>query len=255
MDVVPGRLDSLSGRGTLYYRVLCATDQSGPSRRSGLLGAPAQAATEWLSDGSSRKTVTLVAVIVTCGAAYGAAMGSWRDPRLALYVAVKLPLLLLATAVVDALANGIWARWFGLDLPLERSLRAVLMAFALASIVLASFAPVVLLFSLTLANGDDDAARTAHDALGLVHVAAIAAAGAVAVRRQAAWVAHVHQGAPRVHAVVAVWLAVNLLVGAQISWNLRPWFGTPGMSVAFLRDRPFDGTFYGSVLRMILQHG
>jgi hypothetical protein len=47
---------------------------------------------------------------------------------------------------------------------------------------------------------------------------------------------------------------VNLLVGAQISWNLRPWFGSPGMSVAFLREHPFDGTFYDSVFHMILHH-
>lgn len=181
-------------------------------------------------------------------------MGSWRDPRLALYVAIKLPLLLLATALVDALANGIWARRLGLDLSLERSLRAVLMAFALASIVLAGFAPVVLFFSLTLVNGDDHAARLAHDALGLVHVAAIAAAGVVAVRRQAAWVAHVSPVGRSVRVVVGTWLAVNLLAGAQISWNLRPWFGTPGMPVAFLREHPFDGTFWESVLDMILHH-
>ena len=43
------------------------------------------------------------------------------------------------------------------------------------------------------------------------------------------------------------WLLVNLIVGAQISWNLRPWFGTPGMSGEFLRPEPFDGNFYESL--------
>jgi uncharacterized membrane protein len=161
--------------------------------------------------------------------------------------------LLLATALFAALANGIWARWFGLDLSLGRSLRAVLMSFALASIVLAALAPVVLLFDLTLPNGDDRAARQAHDVLGLFHVAVIALAGVVAVRRQAAWVARVSPRAHGVNAVVALWLVINLTVGAQLSWNLRPWFGSPGMQTTFLRADPFDGTFYESVLKMILR--
>ena len=48
-----------------------------------------------------------------------------------------------------------------------------------------------------------------------------------------------------------VWLAINLVVGAQISWNLRPWFGSPGLEVEFLRAHPFEGTFYESVFQML----
>jgi hypothetical protein len=223
-----------------------------PAGAVGLLAAPSRVAHDWLDAGSRRSTLAPALVIVACGAVYGAAMGAWRDPMLALYVAIKLPVLLLATAAVDALANGVWARWFGLELSLERSLRAVLMAFALASIVLAALAPVVLLFALTLPNGDDDAARTAHDVLGLFHVGALALAGTVAVRRQAAWIEEISPNARGVRAAVGFWLVINLVVGAHISWNLRPWFGSPWMQTVFLRERPFDGTFYESMLRMIL---
>jgi len=52
--------------------------------------------------------------------------------------------------------------------------------------------------------------------------------------------------------VVTFWLALNLVLGAQISWNLRPWFGTHYLPVAFLREHPFDGTFYESVFRMLI---
>jgi hypothetical protein len=231
-----------------------AHDVVRPRHARSLLGDTAGVADAWLGDAGGASTLALVGIIVLCGGAAGAAMGAWRDPLLALYVAIKLPVLLLATALVAALANGIWARWFGLDLSLLRSLRAVLMSFALASVVLAALAPVVLLFGLTLPDGDDQAARIAHDWLGLAHVAAIALAGVVAVRRQAAWVAHVSPRAHAVGAVIALWLVINLSVGAQLSWNLRPWFGSPGMQTTFLREQPFDGTFYESVLKMMRPH-
>ena len=43
------------------------------------------------------------------------------------------------------------------------------------------------------------------------------------------------------------WLAGNLFVGAQVSWNLRPFFVSPGLDVEFLRKHPFDGSFYEAV--------
>src|SRR5262245_53192778 len=91
-----------------------------------------------------------IVLIVLGGAAFGGAMGAWRSPQLAAYVAIKLPLLLFATAIVDALLNGLWAKRLGFDLSLRESLRAVLLSFALASVVLGSLAPVVLLFDLAL---------------------------------------------------------------------------------------------------------
>jgi hypothetical protein len=85
-------------------------------------------------------------------------------------------------------------------------------------------------------------------------VAFIALAGTIAIARQRDWIAEVCPGLRGAHALAAVWLMVNLLVGAQLSWNLRPWFGTPGMEVEFLREQPFAGTFYESFVRMILHN-
>jgi hypothetical protein len=52
-------------------------------------------------------------------------------------------------------------------------------------------------------------------------------------------------------ATLAAWLAGNAFVGAQLSWILRPFFGTPSIDVAFLRAKPFDGTFYETVWRAL----
>jgi hypothetical protein len=151
---------------------------------------------------------------------------------------------------VNALLNGLWAQRLGLELSLAESLRAVLLSFALAALVLAAFAPVILFFDSSLPGPRTRGALTSHDLLGLSHVGAVAFAGITAVLRQRQWLEQRCPGASQTRRVAWVWLAINLIVGAQLSWNLRPWFGSPGMKVQFLRDHPLDGTFYESVFLM-----
>jgi len=184
--------------------------------------------------------------------AYGAAMGAWRGPLLGAYVALKLPLLLVLTALFNAAVNGLFARHLGLELGFAQSLRAVLLSFGVAALVLGSLAPVFLFFDLALPGHDSERARLGHDVLGLSHVVLIAIAGTAAVLRQKRWLSEVFPGSPAGLRVVLAWLAVNLLVGAQLSWNLRPWFGTPGLEIEFLREDALRGSFYESVYKMVL---
>lgn len=225
-----------------------------PARTLDLFRGTPLAAREWIGQRTSAGILEPLLLIAVGGGLYGAALGAWRAPLLAVYAAIKLPLLLTATAATDALLNGLWARWLGLELTLGQSLRAVLLTFGFASVVLGAFAPIVLFFDLTLPPPTARDAWTGHDVLGLAHVAAVACAGSVAVVRQHRWIRELHPGAPAAGRVVVLWLAINLFVGAQLSWNLRPWFGSPGMRVEFLRDHPFDGTFYESVFRMTGHH-
>jgi hypothetical protein len=44
--------------------------------------------------------------------------------------------------------------------------------------------------------------------------------------------------------IVFAWLMVNLFLGAQLSWILRPFIGSPSLPVEFLRATAFKGTFY-----------
>ncbi|MBI5434357.1 MAG: hypothetical protein HZA52_16100 [Planctomycetes bacterium] len=204
-------------------------------------------------DGDARRrTRDAVLWLVAGSSAYGAAMGAWSSFELSLYAAIKLPVLLVATAGVNALANGVVARAAGYRLSLGDALRVVVAAFALAGIVLGSLAPVVLLFDRTVPAPWSPAAWRSHDLLGVLHVAAIAIAGTAAVVRQRRWLA---EFAPRREpgALAFAWLALNLFVGAQLAWNLRPWFGSPGMASEFLREHPFDGTCYESVFRLVAQ--
>lgn len=195
-------------------------------------------------------TTRAVSTLSLAAAFYGFSVGLWNAPRLGLYAALKMPVLLLSTAMVNALAHLLLARRLGAGVTLRDSLESVLQCFAEIALLLASVAPVLMLFDLTLPTLSDASAERVHHALGLVHVAAISWAGSVAVKRQAHRMA-THTDAALAKRVTWTWLTLNLVVGAQLSWNLRPWFGSPGMVVELLRPDPFDGTFYEAVLRML----
>ena len=223
-------------------------------RLRGILQDRTEAASQWVRRSGARAWLEPLLLIVLGSALYGAAMGIWRGPDLAVYVAIKLPLLLIVTALVNSLAYGMWAARLGLELSIGECLRTVLLSFALAALVLGALAPVVGYFSLALQRPTDPRALAAHNLLGLAHVAAVALAGTLAVARQVGWLRALDPRARMSAKVVALWLALDLVVGAQLSWNLRPWFGTPGLPVTFLREHPFDGTFYESVFRMLTTH-
>lgn len=187
--------------------------------------------------------------IALYGGLYGAAMGLWRSPWLALWVAIKLPALLLITAALTALVNGWIAQLLGLRLRVVESLALVWNAYALASVVLASFAPLFVFAVLQAPGPGEPGATAGHHALGLLHIAAIAFAGAVAHAKLFALLRPRAGRAAR--AILATWLLVNLFLGAQLSWSLRPFFGSPGIPVQFLRDEPLRGNFYESMWTMV----
>src|SRR4029079_13543758 len=47
--------------------------------------------------------------------------------------------------------------------------------------------------------------------------------------------------------VLAAWVLIELLVGSEISWWLRPFLGWPHMPVVFTVADPFSGSFYEEV--------
>src|SRR6267378_6797943 len=64
----------------------------------------------------ARHSGTLILTIFVFGGLYGAVLGLWRSPLLALYVSVKFPLLLCITAALTSLFNWIAASMLGLPL-------------------------------------------------------------------------------------------------------------------------------------------
>ena len=48
--------------------------------------------------------------------------------------------------------------------------------------------------------------------------------------------------------LLIAWLAGNLLLGTQLTWIARPFFGSPNLPVQFLREDALRGNFFESVL-------
>ena len=122
-----------------------------------------------------------------------------------------------------------------------------LMGLIVAACLLAAFCPLgffVLWNTPPLASSD---AGAGHSLTLLTHVALIAYAGVAANARLLALLRR-FAPAPRAAATTLfAWLAGNLLLGAQLAWILRPFIGSPGLPVEFLRADPLRGNFFEAV--------
>ena len=218
-----------------------------------LLRGDAPAIVGWI--GAWKATSTLQQVgIVACGAgAFGAAMGSWRDPWQATFAAIKLPVIILATAGGNALINGLLAPLLGLNLRMRESFAAVLLSYSLAAAILGAFSPLILFLVWNLPALADPAAQAtaAHGVMLLTLVATIALAGITANLRLWQLLRRLGGGPAQARRLLFAWLAINLLLGSQLSWILRPFIGTPGLPVEFLRDGALHGNFFESVLQSL----
>jgi hypothetical protein len=215
-----------------------------------LLRGEAGPINSWIQQWHAGRALTYLAVIIAGTGCYGAAMGCWRAPEQALFVAMKFPLIILLTTLGNGLLNGLLAPLLGLNLGLRQSLQAVLMSFTIAGTILGSFSPLIL-FMVWNAPLMTAKQSGAYDFIMLTHVAVIAFAGLAANLRLAQLLRRLGGSAKVGRRVLLAWLAGNLLLGAQLSWILRPFIGAPGLPVQFLRHHPFDGNFFETVFRAI----
>ena len=195
----------------------------------------------------------LSGVMAAASALYGAVLGSWHGPCLALLVAVKLPLVLLVTSALTVLLAWMLARLFGVPLSLGRTAVLGFRALTVASLLMASLAPVAALFTYA-APPPSQAARTAHNLLYLMHTAVVGAcglAGAMALGRGLRRLAPSARAARSAH---AAWVLAYALVGGEVAWALRPFVGSVYEPVAFLRRDALDGNVYEFIVTDIVPY-
>ncbi len=195
-----------------------------------------------------------VLIVVLSTAAYGAVLAAWRSPLMAAYVAVKLPVVFVATTLVVSAfcwAAGLLCR---AGLRYREVLGAVFSAMAVAGSILLALSPVVLYFVFSGAPdaGTREEMRFAHATMMMVHILVLACAGATgnlvlcrALRRRV-------PPACRLAPMVALWIASFAVVGCQLGWIMRPLVGSPNIAVEFLRSDALDSNFLESLFRQII---
>ncbi len=156
---------------------------------------------------------------------YGAAMGAYSGRPLQMLVsALKLPLLLLASALVCLPAlYAMCAAW---RLSFRDALLAVGASQAALAVTLAAFAPLLLVF-----YGSIGAYPQALLGNGVCFLVATVVAHVVLRRRLA------HAGARR------AWTMLYGFVAVQAAWVLRPFIGDPSLPVRFLREEPWSNAY------------
>ena len=201
-----------------------------------------------------RHIAALVSSTIAFGAIYGAVLGSWHGAQLAAYVAIKVPLLLLSTALVTAVFNWIIAALLGLRMRPAQTFALTLVPLAVASIVAASLAPVAWFFTQAL-PGPSPTQRTLHNILYLVHTILIASGGIAGTMLLRRVLVEVCDGnVKRARAVRFAWVFVYAFAGGEIAWMLRPFVGSVFLPVVFLRDDALHGNVYEFILTDILPH-
>ena len=195
------------------------------------------------------------ALAVGCvGAAlYGAALGAWHGPRMALYAAVKLPLVLLATGVATLAFNTLAAAVLGERLRVLEAARLTASALAVAAALLAALAPVAALFSLAVRPPAADA-RLDHNLLYLLHVGLVGACGLVGTAALWRSLAGLCRSRRAARGVFCVWVGSLAVVGGEVAWVLRPFLGSVYADVAFLRADALDGNVYELVVTDIVPY-
>lgn len=189
----------------------------------------------------------LLLILVGAGS-YGAAMGIWRAPEQALFNAIKFPLVILGTAVGNALINGMLGPLLGVQMRARESFMLILMSFAAASAILGSFAPLLFFQVWNIPPMEAAESRlSAHGLILLTQVAVVAFAGIVANVKLFRTLQTLASSPGNALSVLVAWLTVNLFLGAQLCWNARPFIGSPDLPVQFLRPDAFDGNFFEAV--------
>jgi len=213
------------------------------------LRADAWTLREWVVGRPCCVASVCVCFIVAGAGAYGATMGSWRDGWQAVYTGLKLPLVILLTTLGNGILNGVLAPLLGLNVTFRQSLVLVLISFAMASAILAGLAPVAL-FLVWNTPPLSILTRLSSPEYGFLQLALalfIASAGIVGNLHLLRLLRQWTNNPAIARNVLLAWLAVNLFLGSQISWVLRPFIWDPARPVEFIGRQYFHGSFYETI--------
>jgi hypothetical protein len=171
-----------------------------------------------------------------------AGVRAWDELRLQIvYSALKVPLLLAATCLVSLPSFFVINTLAGLRDDFFEAVRAVAAAQAGVSIILASLAPLTLTWY---------ASSVRYGNAVLFNAAMFGLAGITAQQLLRTYYRPLVARRPRHRLMMWCWLAIYAFVGIQMGWMMRPFVGSPGDPVVFMRHEPDDNA-YVVVVRLI----
>jgi hypothetical protein len=199
-----------------------------------------------LDDPTPGKIARIAGTAALALAAYGFTTGYWRSPLMGCYVALKMPLLVACTLCCNGILNGLLGILLG-GLGFRQSLLALLSAFAASALLLGSLAPVTFMLALNAPTPESPQAGSAHAGYLLFHVFLVAVAGIAGTLTLYRILRQRCSSSGVATLTMLAWLTGNGFLGAQFSWILRPFFGTPRLKVQLFRPDPMHGSFYDAV--------
>ncbi len=170
----------------------------------------------------------MLATIAIAMAVVGAALGSYRGGVQIAYAAIKLPMVLIGTAVLSAPALTAIGTALGRPSRLSVDLALVVTALAFGALLLVSCTPLILV---------GRALAVPYHRFILAVVGMFAIAGMASLRMIVR--------ATGLTAAVAGLCVVFALVCGQLAWALRPYLVRPRAEVEFLR--PVEGSLVDSI--------
>jgi hypothetical protein len=177
-------------------------------------------------------------------AIYGAVLGSTHSLWQALSSAMKLPVLFLATLVICAPTLYFFNVLYGSNQSLTQNVALILTAITVTSVLLLSFAPIVLFFLLTTSH---------YQFFKLLNVGVMAITGGIGVLFLSQGMRIVSaagkEGAGARRNVMRLWVLIYAFVGSQMAWTLRPFIGAPSMKFELFRQ--LGGNFYANIFASI----
>ena len=214
-----------------------------------LLRAQPASFLDWLKRWRTQRLIWCVTIIIIGAGIFGAVMGAWRDALQGFYTGIKLPLVILLTTLGNTLLNGMLAPLLGLNLTLRQSFLMVLMTFAIAAVILGALSPVAafVVWNTPPLTAATRLASTEYGLLQVTLVVFIAYAGVIGNLCLVPLLRQLSGSMAVARNVLLAWLAVNLLLGSQICWVLRPFIWDPARPVEFLGPEYLRGSFYETV--------
>ncbi|MEO1387309.1 MAG: actin-binding WH2 domain-containing protein [Cyanobacteria bacterium J06634_6] len=193
-----------------------------------------------------RKISSLLIASSSFFAVYGGIVGAYDGGWQMLSSAIKLPALYLITLIICVPTLYFFDILFGSKLNFKQYVTMALTSVAVISVLLFSFAPVVLFFLISIRD---------YNFFLLLNVVVMALTGCVGVRLF--YKGMVDMAGPdgfeqnlRLK-LLQGWVVLYGLVGSQLGWTLRPFVGADSTQFQIFRPE-IDGTFYSTVFRTIL---